>query len=184
MGRPKMVLPWGKSTIIAHVVGKLVAAGLDEILVISGGTHDELVNALAGLPVRIIYHPGYAESEMVDSLMLGLTKASHEAEAALIVLGDQPQIQLETIQSVLGAYHRSKSLLVVPSFQHHRGHPWLIDRCLWPDVIGIQKPRTLRHFLNANASDILYVEIPNDTILRDLDTPEDYERESTAFNEE
>jgi CTP:molybdopterin cytidylyltransferase MocA len=57
-----------------------------------------------------------------------------------------------------------------------RGHPWLVPRALWAELLGLGTPLTLRDFLNAHAGDIAYVEA-DQTVLKDLDTPADYQRE-------
>jgi len=67
--------------------------------------------------------------------------------------------------------------LVIPSFQMRRGHPWLIARQLWQEVLEIKPPRTLRDFLQANQEKITYVVVDTPTIFWDIDTPEDYERQ-------
>jgi CTP:molybdopterin cytidylyltransferase MocA len=58
-----------------------------------------------------------------------------------------------------------------------RGHPWLVARPLWADLLALQPPETTRAFLNSHTAAIAYVDASNDSILRDLDTPEDYIRE-------
>jgi len=94
----------------------------------------------------------------------------------LIGLGDQPQVQEGSIRSILAAYDDSQSRLVVPSFQRKRGHPWLVARPLWAEILALKPPRTLRDFLNNHADEIHYVNLNTPTILTDLDTPDDYQR--------
>jgi molybdenum cofactor cytidylyltransferase len=182
MGQPKMVLPWGEVTIIQHIVERILDSGIEDVLVVSGGAHQEITRALAGKPVKVLFNPDFAENEMLDSFKLGLLNVSHPMQAALVVLGDQPQIQSRTIQEVLNAYAFGRPALVVPSFQKRRGHPWLVDRGLWPSILGLEPPQTLRRFLNDHQAEIRYIDSPDDTILQDLDTPDDYFREKeTGF---
>jgi len=49
-----------------------------------------------------------------------------------------------------------------------------VDRNLWPEIINLQPPQTLRDFLARHASDIQYVQMESETILADMDTPEQY----------
>ena len=56
-----------------------------------------------------------------------------------------------------------------------RGHPILIDRALWPDLLVWPETATLRDFIRAHESQIRYVVVETDTVLKDMDTPEDYE---------
>ena len=95
-------------------------------------------------------------------------------EAALIGLGDQPQVQERSVRAILDEFRKSRAALIVPSYQMHRGHPWLVTRSYWAEILRMQPPASLREFLNRHADAIHYVEIGNSSIVQDLDTPEDY----------
>jgi molybdenum cofactor cytidylyltransferase len=96
------------------------------------------------------------------------------SEATLIGLGDQPQIQKESIRLICEGYRKNRSELIVPSFQMRRGHPWLVARPLWKEILELTPPQTLRDFLNRHADQIQYMNVDTPTILADLDSPEDY----------
>jgi molybdenum cofactor cytidylyltransferase len=68
----------------------------------------------------------------------------------------------------------------VPSYQLHRGHPWLVSRALWPAVFALHSPETLRDFLKQHAAQITYLPVESASILQDLDTPEDYDHYSRS----
>jgi len=187
MGQPKMVLPWGDTTVIGQVVRILTLARLHEILVVTGGARQEVETALEGSLVRTAYNPRFAEDQMAISLQVGLASLSPGIDAALIALGDQPQIQLDVVLQVLRGYQESRAPLVFPSYRMRRGHPWIIARPLWEMIqktafVETEHPETksnqsLRDILHAYAEQIHYIEVANDSILRDLDTPTDYLRE-------
>jgi len=174
MGEPKMVLPWGSTTVIGRVVQVLAQAGAGNILVVTGGAHEQVESALQGFSAQTVYNPRHMEDQMLFSLQIGLACLPAAFQAALVALGDQPQIQGSVVEAVLGAYRLSHSPLVVPSYHMRRGHPWLIDRSLWGEVITQQSPKTLRDLLNDHAGDIHYVSVDTDSILHDLDTQADY----------
>ena len=111
---------------------------------------------------------------MLTSLQIGLRAQKPSAEAALVCLGDQPQIEEGSVRSVCEAFAKSKSNLVVPSYQMRRGHPWLVARTLWDEILSTPPENSMRDFLNAHAREIEYVNLNTPTILQDLDTPEDY----------
>lgn len=174
MGGPKMLLPWGKRTVIEHVVVTFMAAGVEDILIVTGAEHERVDKAIEGYPVRKVYNKEYAAGEMLSSLQCGLRELTKETRAALIGLGDQPQVQEESIRSICHAYRAGNSRLIVPSFEMKRGHPWLVARPLWEEILTLQPPQTPRDFLNNHAREIQYVNLGTSTILADLDTPEDY----------
>ncbi len=179
MGEPKMVLPWNEGTIIAHVVQTLQAGDVKRITIVTGFRRELVQAALAGKAVDFAYNERYANGEMLISLQTGLCTLSEEIDAALIVLGDQPQMQPETVRQVLERYAQSGGKLVVPSYQMRRGHPWLVEHELWPEILALRQPQTLRDFMQSHEADIRYLNVNTPTIFQDVDTPEDYRR----FNE-
>ena len=174
MGQPKMLLPWGNMTVIEQVITTFLSAGLKDILIVTGGAQEEVRKAVERYPVRQIHNPDYAAGEMLSSLQYGLNGMHEQAEAALIGLGDQPHVQEGTVRAICAAYQARKPGLIVPSFQMRRGHPWLVTRLFWGEILGLKPPETLRDFLNRHADAIQYVKLDTPTILADLDTPEDY----------
>jgi molybdenum cofactor cytidylyltransferase len=173
MGQPKMLLSWGQTTVLETIIATFKAAELDDILVVTGGDR-ERVEALVGEAARTLFNPNYARGEMLSSVQAGLSGLKPEVEAVLIGLGDQPQVRESSVRLVVDAYRKSGASLVVPSFQMRRGHPWLVTRSHWEEILDLRAPISLREFLNHHAQDIHYVEIEDDSILIDLDTPEDY----------
>jgi molybdenum cofactor cytidylyltransferase len=195
MGQPKMLLPWGETTVLGWVVAVLAQAlqadtradleagkrmDRPEIVVVTGGQHEAVEAEAARLaekfPVRCVHNPAYESGEMLSSLQCGLAALGPEVESALIGLGDQPQLSLDAARKVVAAFESSGARLVVPSYNLRRGHPWLVQRDLWGEIMSLKAPGTLRNFLNSQAGEILYAEA-DQTILKDLDTPEDYQRE-------
>jgi len=174
MGQSKMLLPWGPRTVIEQVVISFLQAGVDDILIVTGGEQERVDKVIDAYPVRKIFNKDYAAGEMLSSLQCGLRELTEETRAALIGLGDQPQVGAESIHSICDAYRESASPLIVPSFQRKRGHPWLVARSLWDEILRLQQPQTPRDFLNHHTDEILYVNLDTSTILADLDTPEDY----------
>jgi len=177
MGEPKTSLPWGNTTVIAHVCEILLASGLEEIRVVTGGGREHVETSIQHLPVQTVFNPKYADQNMIHSLQTGISSLSQNLKATLIVLGDQPQVEVDTIRRLTQAFQESSGSLIVPSHHNRRGHPWLVSRSLWPEILSLQPPSTLRDFLNNHAGQIQYISIATSTILKDLDTPEDYARE-------
>jgi molybdenum cofactor cytidylyltransferase len=173
MGEPKALMPWGKSTVLQTVIYTLQASGMQDILVVTGADRGR-VESLIGKTVQTVFNENYKSGEMLSSIQLGLTVKMREASAALICLGDQPQIEERSVRSVCDAFLKTRSSLVVPSYQMRRGHPWLVARPLWDEILNMQEPETMRDFLNKHNGEIHYVERNTPTILQDVDTPEDY----------
>ena len=174
MGQPKMALPWGETTVVGQVASVLLGAGAAPVVVVTGGAREQVEKAVEGLPVTLAYNPLYANGEMICSLQAGLRALPPETSACLMALGDQPQIETGVARELIAAFRASHDVLLIPSYQMRRGHPWLIRRDLWPGLLAMQPPATLRDFLREHAPLIRYLEVDTPSVLQDLDTPEDY----------
>ena len=176
MGQPKMLLPWGGTTVLGQVISVLHSAGVEDLVTVTGGFREQVEELAKGLGSRVVFNPEFANNEMLSSIQYGIGSLPAEAEAALICLGDQPQVQKGSVHRVYEAFQQGKSRLIVPSHQMRRGHPWLVARPLWDELLVMRSSQSPRDFLNIHAKEIEYVEVDNPSILQDLDTPEDYLR--------
>jgi molybdenum cofactor cytidylyltransferase len=176
MGQPKLILPWGRQTVIQHVVNQLAAAGVEEIVVVTGGAREAVESALTGCAVCLAHNPDYTRSEMLTSLQTGIRALPPSMQAMLVVLGDQPTIESTVVTQVVSHYLESGGSLIIPSYQMRRGHPWLVERELWPDLLNMGPEQTMRDFLRLHESQIVYIQVDSPGILKDMDTPEDYQR--------
>lgn len=180
MGCPKLLLPWKNQTILETVTSTLYKSGIQEIVVVIQGRQQELSEHIQKLsinyPLKIAFNESFEPEEMLYSISCGLNALNPSTNAALITLGDQPQIQGEIVRKICFAYIKSKAMLVIPSYRMRRGHPWLISQPLWSQFIQIKSPSTPHDFLEQYKEEILYVNVDNPSILQDIDTLEDYEK--------
>ena len=176
MNDNKLLLPWDQVTVIEWVVSQLINAGVNQIVVVTGRDQDK-VEELTSLPgIKHVHNDRFSDGEMLHSLQCGIKALASVAGAAMVVLGDQPQIEVKTIKSVINAYQQSDGAkLVLPSFQNRRGHPWVVGRELWGEILDLAPPDNLRIFMNRHSSEIRYVVVDSDFILADIDTPSDYQ---------
>jgi molybdenum cofactor cytidylyltransferase len=168
MGQQKMLMPWGNTTVLGKVIETLQAADIEDIILVTNST---TANQITNYKLPITFNNN---GEMLESIQLGLQAQKQTVEATLICLGDQPQVEERSVRNVCNAFRENKSNIVVPSYQMRRGHPWLIARELWGEVLKMRAPESMRNFLNTHKDDIFYVELDTPSILMDLDTPTDY----------
>lgn len=177
MGAPKMLLPWGNQPVIRHVIEVVLSAGIREVAVVTGGYKADLDPILAALPVVNAFNPDFANGEMLNSIQVGLNALPESVQAAFLVLGDQPTITGEIFGKLVESSRAiSPGKIIIPSFHFRRGHPWIIPRAFWQQILDLQPPLTMRDFLKENEPAIDYVEFDTPAILQDLDTPQDYEK--------
>jgi len=176
MGRPKMLLKWGKTILIRHVISIYQDAGVEDILLVTGANHEAIIDNINDLGIRTIHNTFFATGEMLSSIQTGLLEMTESTEAALIGLGDQPQVESGSVRQICETYYSTHSPIVVPSLQNKRLHPWLVERSHWKEILELEHPNTAREFLSKNYTQIKYVELDDEGLLADLDTPSDYQR--------
>jgi molybdenum cofactor cytidylyltransferase len=174
MGRNKLLLPFAGRTVIEHIVSVLLECPLAEVVVVSGHQHEALAECLAAWPVRVVFNPEYAQGEMRSSVQAGLRAAS--GAAALLTLGDLPTLERPVVEQILAAHQAGQGSIIFPSYQMRRGHPFLVDRRHWADILALDGQRHLRDYFRGVTSGIHYVEVHTPTVLHDMDTPDQYER--------
>lgn len=176
MGQQKMLLPWGNKTVLAHVISTFSSAGIDDILVVTGGAQQQVERSIQHLNVKTVFNNEFNNGEMLSSIQCGIRSLTRQTQAVLIGLGDQPQIQVGSVRKVCETYRNTASEIVVPSYQMRRGHPWLVTHPLFNELLSIKSPQSPREFLNAHHTQITYANVDDPGILADLDTPKDYQK--------
>ena len=177
MGDLKQLLPYGPHTIIEQIVSVLLQCPLAEVVVVTGHERQAVETQLASWPVRSVFNPAYQTGEMLSSIQCGLAALGPENQAALLVLGDQPQLEAELVRQLIETYQTGPGRLIIPSFQMRRGHPIVIDQAYWLEILSLDLDKSLRHVINLHADEIIYLIVETDSILRDMDTPLEYQQE-------
>lgn len=182
MGQHKLLLPWLEGrTIIEHIIHQLIKSRIDPIVVVTGHNARDVKQLLKPLDLEIVHNKVYKTGEMLSSIKVGISAMPPHIAAAMVVLGDQPGIQPKTIYQLLSAFAVTRRDIVIPSYQMRRGHPMLIGRRYWPEIIKAEGATTLRDILQTHEDRIEYVTVDNDSVLRDVDTPQDYRDERHRY---
>ena len=178
MGQPKVLLPWTrKTTILEHILMQLILARMDHITVVTGNRAGEVTRLATARGVETVHNPLYESGEMLSSLQTGLASLPDRIAAALVVLGDQPRIEPKVIGQLLMAYAEGQGYIVAPRFEKQRGHPILIDRRFWPEIMALPPGSAPRDVINRYPELVTHVDVNTDSVLGDVDTPDDYRRE-------
>lgn len=183
MGRQKLLLPFAASTVIGHVVAELQRSAVRDVHVVIGHDAAEVCAALEGSGAVCVENPDY-ETGMLSSVRAGLRSAPAAWTAALIALGDQPLLRSHTVDALLEIHRESRDQIVVPTYEGRRGHPLVLPRRYWDDVLTLFDDVGLRGVLHAHAAAVREVALDTATLLTDMDYPEDYRRALETFEPE
>jgi molybdenum cofactor cytidylyltransferase len=176
MGEAKQLLPWGETTVLGQTLQNVQGSAVHSCLVVSG-YEAEAVEAAAkveGIPV--VHNPGFAEGEMLSSLQVAVRELEERCAAVLVMLADQPMVGPETLDQILAAFWQGRGDLVAPVFGGQRGNPVLIGRRYFEELLALPVGAAPRDLVKRHLDGLYLVEVSSDSILRDLDRPEEYER--------
>jgi molybdenum cofactor cytidylyltransferase len=187
MGRPKLSLPLGSSTVLEHVVDALHRGGVGHVLVVIAPHVAELTEPArrAGAAVCLLEH---ATADMRATVEEGLRwfEERYELRADdlwLLCPADHPALDAAVVARLqIEKAHHPEASILIPTFEGKRGHPALIA---WKHVGGIRAlpcGEGLNVYLRQHAAETLEVPVESASILIDLDTPEDYDRLRASGN--
>lgn len=178
MGQPKAALPLtdGADTFLLRVLRSFIAAGLPDLVVVTGA-NAELVRRAAGhvdRRVQFIHNIDW-QSGQLSSLLAGLDAGTTlPIEALLVTLVDVPFVSPDTVRRVVRAWRATHTPIVRPARGDIHGHPVLFDRLLFGELRGADPSVGAKAVVRRHQTDILNVPVDDDGAFLDLDTEDDY----------
>ncbi len=173
MGRLKPGLPLGNSTILEQSVDNLVHSRIDELIVVLGYRAQELMEKVAGRPVKTVINPDY-EQGMSTSIIAGLHLVDDKAQAVVFALADQPFIDSKIIDRLIDAFSHTSKGIVVPTYRGRRGHPVIFAVRYREELLRLRGDVGGKQIIKENADDVLEIPVDSESINVDIDTMSDY----------
>lgn len=176
MGTPKMLLPYNDVTIIEQVIRNLMDANVDRVVVVVGAGKEEIMKVTRRYDVFHCYNENY-KSGMLSSVKCGFYSLPEGCLAALIMPGDQPMTGPGEINRVISSFLENDRGLIMAVHNGKRGHPLIIDMKYLEEVLSLPEEAGLRALAERHPDDVLESDTDDPSVLRDIDTQEDYMNE-------
>ncbi|HMF22745.1 MAG TPA: molybdopterin-binding/glycosyltransferase family 2 protein [Pseudolabrys sp.] len=168
----KMLAEIGGKPLVRIAAEQAVASHAKPVIVVTGHEQEKVEAALKGLPVRLVHNSDYAEG-LGTSLKAGIAVVPQEADAAIVCLGDMPQVDAALIDRLIGALDPERgALVVVPTIDGRRGNPVVWSRRFFHDLMSIQGDIGARHLIGSYAEAVVEIPVAGEAALTDVDTPE------------
>lgn len=162
--------------LVVRAVRAALASRARPVIVVTGHEAAAVEQALAGLDVRIVHNPDFAEG-LSTSLKTGIGALPDDVDGAIVSLGDMPRIEARHLDRLISAFSPKEGRgIVVPVHLGKRGNPVLFARAYFPELLAIEGDTGARHIIAASASEVAEVDLATDAIFLDIDTPEALER--------
>lgn len=170
-GANKLLATFDGIPLVRRSVRSAVDSKASPVIVVTGHMADAINAALAGLDVRIVHNPLYADG-LATSVRVGLAAVPDEAAGALITLADMPGISPDIIDTIVEAYVREPGpAIVVPTVAGQRGNPVLWSREFFAALAATAGDIGGRHLITLHAGAVRAVEI-GEAAAVDVDTVE------------
>jgi molybdenum cofactor cytidylyltransferase len=179
MGRPKLLLPWGRTSVLGYLIRQWQALQAKQIAVVCAPGNRAIqaeLDHLAFPAGNRIINPA-PERGMFSSIQCGARWPGWQAGLThwAIVLGDQPHLQRQTLRQVLDFSSAHPASPCQPARHGHGRHPVLLPRSVFRQLAA-SEARTLKGFLTAAPRRLARFELDDPGLDLDIDRPEDYRR--------
>lgn len=182
MGSPKPLLQVEGTTFLERAVLLLREAGCRYVVAV--------VNAAEGAPARLADVSGAivvvnetAGSEQIDSLRLALVNLADDCDGAIILPVDFPRIIPDTVRQLIAAFQEGDAPIINPSYNGVVGHPMLIARALFPELLHPDLPEGARSVWESHSFEARVIEVKDPGVTIDIDTRADYDQHMTSDDE-
>ena len=125
-GSNKLIAEIGGKPLVRIAVEQALASRAKPVIVVTGHQRERIEAALAGLPVRLVHNPDFAQG-LGTSVRTGIAAVPASADGAVVCLGDMPQVDAALINRLIAAFAPEQgALAVVPTIAGKRGNPVLV----------------------------------------------------------
>lgn len=177
-GVNKLELPVAGVPLLRRTATMLLAAPLQQIVVVLGHQADTARALLVGLPLQMVENPDYRAGQMT-SVYQGLMALSQPCDGVMICLSDQPLLETADIGTLIGAFERLVlqrrcGAVLVPTYQGRRGNPIILEYRQRNEILRGDRNLGCKRLIEKNPELVVAFEMANDHVVVDLDTPEEY----------
>jgi molybdenum cofactor cytidylyltransferase len=203
MGRPKALLTYRRRTFLETAIQTLQDAGAHRTVVVLGHHAEEIRQAVRFDKVETVVNSDYRLGQ-TSSLQAGLRSlqisqtrdtaaaispsplphtaseggasaiSKDELDAVVLALVDHPAVTVETIRKLVVCFLTSHASVVIPKYQNQRGHPIIIARALFPELLTLGPEEGANTVIRKYRDATRFVEVNDPGILLDVDDPETY----------
>lgn len=171
MGRPKLLLPWGDTTVIEHALRQWENLHASQIAAIVAAGNPSLPKNIPQITNPVPDRGMFSSVRCAADWPHWNPALTH----FVISLGDQPHLREATLGQLVHAARQQPDRIWQPSHAGRRRHPVVLPRSSFHALRETAAP-DLKTFLESFEELRQSVDIDDPGLDIDLDTPEDYER--------
>ena len=184
MGRAKLLLPWGGTTVLGRLIAQWREVGAAQIAVLCANGDSNLNAELERLGISVQHR--IVNSDPTQGMFSSIQCAarwqnwSSALTHVAIALGDQPHIANATLRAVAQFTSLHTESIGQPGRGGRPRHPVFISKAAFKALAGTNCA-TLKEFLAQRIAQVQLIESDDAGLDFDMDTPADYERAQRHF---
>ncbi len=198
----KLLLPYGSKTILETTLENIIAANIGDIVVVIGHEPEKVRAVLEKYPnIFIVENKNYAQG-MTSSIQAGIgltdvgltdngqsktgksnvskSNISTSTTGFMICLSDMPLIQPSIYKLIADFFSenlkRDEKTIVQPQFNKIAGNPIIFSNFYKKEILEHTAPEGCRDIVQKHKAHLKKIEMPTDSILRDIDNREEYNK--------
>jgi CTP:molybdopterin cytidylyltransferase MocA len=176
MGQPKagLAITHQADTFLARIIRTLTAAGLPDIVIVTGAGADAVRCAAGPVDrrIRFVHNPRWEQGQLTS--LIAALDSDPLSEALLVTLVDVPFVSSQTVIRVLHAWRSSRAPIVRPASGDRHGHPVVFDRALFDELRQADPAVGAKAVVRAHEREILNVATDDPGAFLDVDTEREY----------
>ncbi len=168
----KLLIEIDGTPMVRRIVEMLRQSRASPIVAVTGHERERVEAALMELPVTLVFNPDY-EGGLSTSLKRGIAALPADTDGALICLGDMPRVTAAGVDRLVAAFNPVEGRAIcVPTRRGKRGNPVLWSKRFFAEMQEIAGDVGARHLIGAYPELVCEVEMEDDGVLTDIDTPQ------------
>jgi molybdenum cofactor cytidylyltransferase len=174
--RPKCLLELGGVPLIRRQLIALSGSGVDELVVVLGHYAERIEPAVQDFPVTLVRNLD-PDAGQVSSLRLGLQALSPKIDTVLVALADQPLINSQDINDLIGAYKKRPegAQVVQPTVDGQPGNPVMFSSDVRDQILAGEARIGCKQWQSAHPEAVHHWVSTNQRYRTDVDSLDDIE---------
>jgi molybdenum cofactor cytidylyltransferase len=158
--------------LVRRAVEAAQASQADSVLLVTGHAREDIEATVAGTGVATVHNPAY-ERGLSTSLQAGLAALPEEVDGVVVLLGDMPRVDANTIDKLIAAFDPVEGRSIcIPTVRGKRGNPVLFARRFFAEAMEIEGDVGAKPLIAEHADQVAEVPVEGEAVLLDVDTPE------------
>lgn len=172
MGRNKLLFPIEGDYMIERVIKAAKSSNIDKLLIVYNNKDIEEIGAKHGAALIYNSNPEKGQSQ---SMKLGIEASDPQNQAYVFFVGDQPYLEVDTINKLIELFKNNKGDIIVPLYNGRRGNPTVFSAKLRDRLLEVEGDRGGRAIIEEMKDRVFFIDIEEDKSGIDIDTWEEYQ---------